>query len=81
MGYSAFLQLTAVIAALFAMSCAQNEKSSCRACNCQFSNIDVITNLIDAKLNRALANFNSSLQGVNETLATIIGGLSAQPGK
>ena len=30
--------------------------SSCRACNCQFNNIEVLDRLIESKINRSLAN-------------------------
>ena len=68
--------LLAAIAAAFTVSCAQ--ESTCSACNCQFNNIDAIADLIDARidarLNRTLTNFNSSLASISSVLA-------GQPGK
>ena len=79
----ASLLLAAIITASFSASCAQ--ESTCSACNCQFNNIDVLAKLIDARidarLNITMTNFNSFLQGYNETLATITGALAGQPGK
>ena len=83
MASSTLLLVAAAIAASFTVTCAQ--ESSCSACNCQFNNIDALTDLIDARidarLNNTLTNFNSSLQGHNQTLATISGALAGQPGK
>ena len=82
MASSIFL-LLAAIAASFTVLCAQ--QNTCSACNCQVNNIEALANLIDARidarLNNTLTNFNSSLQGHNETLATITGALAGQPGK
>ena len=30
--------------------------SSCRACNCQFNNVEVLDRMIEAKINKSLAN-------------------------
>ena len=79
MAASTTLLLAAVIAASFTVSCAQ--QSTCSACNCQVNNIEALASLIDARLNSTLTNLNSSLQGYNQTLATITGALAGQPGK
>ena len=83
MASSTFLLLVAVAAASLTVSCAQ--ESTCSVCNCQINNIDVLAEVIDARidarLNSTLTNLNSSLQSHNETLATISGALAGQPGK
>ena len=83
MAASTTLLLAAVIAASFTVSCAQ--QSTCSACNCQVNNIEALASLIDARIdarfNSTLTNLNSSLQGYNQTLATITGALAGQPGK
>ena len=83
MAASTTLLLAAVIAASFTVSYAQ--QNTCNACNCQVNNVEVLASLIDARidarLNSTLTNLNSSLQGHNQTLATITGALAGQPGK
>ena len=55
------MSLVALIAAslLFVSSPADTSAqgdNSCRACNCQFNNIEVLDRMIESKINKSLAN-------------------------
>ena len=51
-GITSFVFLGTVLATIIVAATAQ----SCNSCNCQFSNVQVLSQLIEAEVNRALAN-------------------------
>ena len=50
-----------LVAIAFVVSNAQSMSSQCTACNCQINNIEILDQLVEAKVNQILVNEPSKL--------------------
>ena len=50
-----FSSILLVLSPAAATTSAQTQGDSCRACNCQFNNVDILTDLIRAEINSAIS--------------------------
>ena len=46
---------------------------TCNACNCQFNNVQVLSQLIEAQVNRALADEPRKLHGIDLHISHLLG--------
>ena len=64
---------------------AQQGGGSCSACNCQFNNVDVFNEIIDARidarLNIAESRINSTIASLNSSISGFVSALADQPRK
>ena len=78
MAFKTFL-IAAVIAGFLQQVTAQG--GSCGACNCQFSNVQLLSDFIDQKVEERLrsaeSRINGSLAGLNDSISTLSNGFAA----
>ena len=48
------------------------QSDSCRACNCQFNNVEVLDQLIEARIRDMLANDTTVIQAIEERIRKIL---------
>ena len=63
---SLFVSLVAALLFLSPLASAQGD--SCRVCNCQFSNVEVLDQLIEARIRDILANDTTSTQVIQDRI-------------